>query len=206
MRDAERNWELQSELIYLAPPTDISDRFKFPAKLLVADDMALRAINLAGRALVEASIYFHVIDGRLMGVSSAASRQLQSLFSTASDTVTRTTFKGCLLPGSGEIDWIGSSRRLGGWDNGEALTMLTFRPMTKTEPMPRAELMAHLGLSAAEADLATKLATGLNLTEIAEQNNVTVGTLRAQLRSIFSKTGTNKQASLVSLIWRMASA
>lgn len=60
------------------------------------------------------------------------------------------------------------------------------------------------GLTAAEARLTDALERGLDLGEIARAHGVTVATLRSQLKAVFSKTGTNRQAELVNLLGRLS--
>jgi DNA-binding CsgD family transcriptional regulator/PAS domain-containing protein len=55
-------------------------------------------------------------------------------------------------------------------------------------------------LTPAEANLAIKLARGMSLAEVAEQQSVSQHTTRAQLKSIFAKTGATRQAELVRLV------
>ncbi len=57
-------------------------------------------------------------------------------------------------------------------------------------------------LTPAEANLAIKLARGLSLAEVSEQQSISQHTARAQLKSVFSKTGVSRQAELVRLILR----
>ena len=57
-----------------------------------------------------------------------------------------------------------------------------------------------LGLTPAEANLAILLARGLSLAESSETQNISQHTARAQLKSIFAKTGVSRQAELVRLI------
>jgi DNA-binding CsgD family transcriptional regulator len=54
--------------------------------------------------------------------------------------------------------------------------------------------------SAGRSDLAILLARGLSLAEVSEAQNISQHTARAQLKSIFSKTGVSRQAELVRLI------
>ncbi len=61
-------------------------------------------------------------------------------------------------------------------------------------------------LTPAEANLAIKLARGLNLAELSEQQHISQHTARAQLKSIFSKTGVTRQAELVRLVLRSAAS
>jgi DNA-binding CsgD family transcriptional regulator len=56
------------------------------------------------------------------------------------------------------------------------------------------------GLTPAEANLALLLARGLSLAEASETQNISQHTARAQLKSIFAKTGVSRQAELVRLI------
>lgn len=55
-------------------------------------------------------------------------------------------------------------------------------------------------LTPAEARLAVHLASGASLIEAAEQFGVAHNTVRAQLRAIFDKTDTHRQADLVRLL------
>ena len=56
------------------------------------------------------------------------------------------------------------------------------------------------GLTPAEARLAILLARGLNLAEVSTAQNISQHTARAQLKSIFAKTGVSRQAELVRLV------
>ena len=60
-------------------------------------------------------------------------------------------------------------------------------------------------LSPAEAALVGKLADNCSLKEAAQSLGRTVGTARIQLQSIFDKTGTNRQSSLVRLLMSIPS-
>jgi DNA-binding CsgD family transcriptional regulator len=55
-------------------------------------------------------------------------------------------------------------------------------------------------LTPAEANLAILLARGLNLAEVSETQHISQHTARAQLKSIFAKTGVSRQAELVRLV------
>lgn len=57
-------------------------------------------------------------------------------------------------------------------------------------------------LTSAEARVTWALARGLSVEEIAEQANVAISTVRSQLKQILDKTGTRRQAELVSLVLR----
>jgi DNA-binding CsgD family transcriptional regulator len=66
---------------------------------------------------------------------------------------------------------------------------------------PSSEILQHAyGLTPAEANVAALLATGKDIHEIAETTCVRQNTVRIQLKRIFDKTGTRRQAELVKLI------
>ncbi len=56
------------------------------------------------------------------------------------------------------------------------------------------------GLSARRSQIAERLARGMSLVAIADQLRLGVGTVRNHLKTIFVKTGTQRQAELVALL------
>ncbi len=64
------------------------------------------------------------------------------------------------------------------------------------------DLRQMFGLTRSEAAVAAEFARGRVIAEIAGMRRVSPGTLRAQLRSIFTKTDTRRQAELVALLLR----
>jgi DNA-binding CsgD family transcriptional regulator len=72
---------------------------------------------------------------------------------------------------------------------------------------PSLELVKQLfDLTPAEARLALLLADGLTLDEAAEALEIRKNTIRAHLRSIFSKTGVKRQTTLVTLMLNSVAA
>jgi DNA-binding CsgD family transcriptional regulator len=61
-------------------------------------------------------------------------------------------------------------------------------------------LMSLYGLTKAEVALSKLLAEGANLDQAAATLGIARNTARAQLRSIFAKTGVSRQSMLVSLL------
>lgn len=69
------------------------------------------------------------------------------------------------------------------------------------QPSPSEELLRQLfGLTAAEASLALLVANGRTLDEAAQRLNIRKNTARAQLRSIFDKTGARRQTTLIQIL------
>jgi DNA-binding CsgD family transcriptional regulator len=54
-----------------------------------------------------------------------------------------------------------------------------------------------------EADVATMIADGLEVTEIAVRRNVAASTVRAQMKSIFRKMDINRQVELARILARL---
>lgn len=72
----------------------------------------------------------------------------------------------------------------------------------KSRPFP--DLLSRtFGLSPAEARLASLIATGVSPEQAAEQLGIARETARNQLKAVFSKTHTHRQAELVSLLARL---
>ncbi len=68
---------------------------------------------------------------------------------------------------------------------------------------PCTELIAHdLGVSMREAELAALLASGCDISVVAQRLHISIHTARTHLKSIFSKTGIGSQAELVRRIMR----
>jgi len=65
-------------------------------------------------------------------------------------------------------------------------------------------LRQMFGLTSAEIRIAMGVLRGLELREIAATHNVSEGTVRTQLKSVLSKTGTHRQVELVALLASLA--
>ena len=65
-------------------------------------------------------------------------------------------------------------------------------------------LMTLFGLTAAEARLASRLAAGDALETIADELGIAKETARNQVKAVFAKTRTHRQAELVAVLARLA--
>jgi DNA-binding CsgD family transcriptional regulator len=78
--------------------------------------------------------------------------------------------------------------------------LLAATPVVPSD-VPSAELIQGLfDLTPAEARVAQGIAAGQTVDALAVTNAVSIGTIRVQLRSVFEKTGTARQAELVQLL------
>lgn len=80
-----------------------------------------------------------------------------------------------------------------------ALALFLARPGPEASADPQA-LRDLLGLTTAEARLAAVLAEGVTLVDAARRLGIAHNTAKVQLRSVFAKTGVNRQAQLVALL------
>lgn len=86
---------------------------------------------------------------------------------------------------------------------GAALVLMLIDPDERPAPSG-AVLRQVYGMTKAEARLATRLIGGASLQDVANRTGVTVGTVRCQMKALFAKTGTHRQADLVALLTRLA--
>jgi len=80
------------------------------------------------------------------------------------------------------------------------VVMLIFYHPASAPAIDASLLYAVFGLTPAEARIATLLADGLSLKEIARVQGTQHDTVRKQLRSIYQKTSTNRQPELIRLL------
>ena len=73
-------------------------------------------------------------------------------------------------------------------------------PLDRRRIATARQLVELFGLSSAEARLARAITLGESLDVYAGNNDVRLSTLKTQLRSIFAKTGTDRQSAIVRLI------
>lgn len=90
--------------------------------------------------------------------------------------------------------------RLADADSNRVRAAIYFSDPQHSHPMSPDTLMKTYGLTAAEAWVAIGVANGLSLEDVAEQSGTSINTARSQLRSIFRKTNTSRQAELVKLL------
>ncbi len=80
----------------------------------------------------------------------------------------------------------------------EVLVMVRDNPRATLDGL-RAAATAY-GLTAAETQIAALMTEGLSVEQVAEERAVAVGTVRTHVRSLFAKTGVNRQTELIRLM------
>jgi DNA-binding CsgD family transcriptional regulator len=163
-----------------------------------------KSSNIAGAMFLRSGRGLVLRDGKVTGTTDRMNRWLGDLIGKASDEGFRSVHEWETPPGThrGNGSWVVTARRLSGNSSVESLVMMTARCVAASEPMSGRDAVELFGLTPAEGSLAVKLAGGMSLEDIAATQHTHISTLRAQLRSIFAKTGTSRQAELVAHIWR----
>lgn len=182
---------------------DLIDRSGTATLVLTGDGHVLYANASAGR-LLGAGDAIRVIGGRLTAMDRSAAGRLAALIRTSADTAAGKP------GGAGGAISIFRANRL-------PLTALVapFRPALGGTGLPAAivflrdperlcpsgpALQSLFGLTPSEAAVAAAIAGGKAVDDLAAGLGITLNTMRTHLKSIFAKTGTNRQAQLVSVI------
>ncbi|MFC1748905.1 helix-turn-helix transcriptional regulator [Pseudomonadota bacterium] len=144
---------------------------------------------------------------RLTSSDGGFSNKLKTLIHTVTSSAGGTWHSAggtLLLPRQGKSDLAIMVNPVGG-KNREALLVgqrpfaaLFFYDPDVAITLQRDLLESYYGLTYAEAEVAELLVQGNELREIAERNRISLHTVRNQLKSIFAKTNTSRQAELVS--------
>jgi len=88
-------------------------------------------------------------------------------------------------------------------DNGQAVAIAFISDPNKPHSLLPQVISQQFGLTPAETRLAIALVNGQSLSDASEELEWTKSTTRSTLKIIFSKTNTNRQAALVSLLLKM---
>lgn len=83
---------------------------------------------------------------------------------------------------------------------GGGFGVLVLTPVAAPAAPDVALIQGLFDLTAAEARVASGVAEGLSLDQIAERHGVALGTVRTQVKSVFAKTGSSRQSQLAALL------
>ena len=85
------------------------------------------------------------------------------------------------------------------------VALLTIAPPTSNNFADPIFIGSMFDFTPAEAKIAIALLEGGDLRSIAAAHHISVETVRTQLKSIFAKTNTSRQADLIALLMRVTS-
>lgn len=207
--------DLRSQLHNLRIERDATsqllDRIAVGAILVDARGRVIRA-NRVGQKILELADGLRNREG-LEGATPAETTELRESIALAAaagaDPAARERLR--LARPSGGRPWMVEMIRVerdtadGATAPAAAVTVLVSDGEQATHPRTEA-LRCYYELTPAEAELTSLLSQGLSLEEAASKRGVSRNTARGQLKRIFSKTRTNRQAELVGLVLKGPSA
>ncbi|MGR4891080.1 helix-turn-helix transcriptional regulator [Sphingopyxis sp. LARHCG72] len=184
------------------------------AAFLIDRHGAVAALSAAAEAIVGAGGALCLRRGRLGAARRDADALLQAGLARALDDVLA---EGASAEGAMQQYWIGSPEEPEGgllcelfrlpqreWDFGfEPRVLVVARRAADIPAMRTAPLRAALGLTAAEAEIALRLANGEARETIANGRGTSAQTLGTQIKSILRKSEVGREAELAALVNRL---
>jgi DNA-binding CsgD family transcriptional regulator len=173
------------------------------AALRVDARCRVRHANRRGAALLERGEGLRLEHGCLDARDRGESAELRRLVRRACDgahgggvlTVSDSSHRHALVV---SVSPLGPSRGSDPWTPAEALVLVS--DPEELPALPEPALCDLYGLTSAEARVASRLARGETLDEIADALGVSRATVRSQLHQVFAKTGTHRQTDLVRVL------
>ncbi|CAO3411615.1 helix-turn-helix transcriptional regulator [Azospirillum largimobile] len=176
------------------------------------------AVNRAGQAMIDARDGLRLVHGRLQAERGAEARRLAHVLEASLSGGGRTAGRAgveaadlrvsrpsgrapyllTVLPLSHEA----AGPQGGGGDGGRIRTAVYIVDPAAVAPGLEARLGALFGLTPVESRLVADLLADLTPAESGDRRGVAISTVRSQLRSIFTKTGTTRQSELMNLVNR----
>jgi DNA-binding CsgD family transcriptional regulator len=196
------------------------DRLRQPVFLMTASGDVVH-VNAAAQELLCSTSVVQVQDGKLrlpqphLGDLLQRCRNLEQSIKMAGPADTRAfieagQFRSLRIAQGREAVYafytmLSPQREMGAFGLRPVVMLLFYHP--DSAPAIDASLLyAVFGLTPAESRIATLLAEGLSLKEIATAQGTQHDTVRKQLRSIYQKTSTNRQPELIRLLLHLPQA
>ncbi|MFW2852842.1 helix-turn-helix transcriptional regulator [Sphingomonas sp. TX0543] len=175
------------------------------ALIFLDRDLRVRRMTAAAERRLFDSGILRLVNDRLAIPDDAQNARLQSLLQAAAlaqdsgAPIFLSPVPGAVSIGLRTIPL--GPRSMAAHSSEPFVLLSAFDPVVeKAAPTRELDLRNRFRLTAAEARVAMAIADGLSIREVAERIDVSIHTVRAQLGTIFAKTGTHRQADLVRLL------
>ena len=171
--------------------------------ILLGRDLRIGGLSAAAEALLSTGLYLTIRQGRLHAGDPGTAQALAAAYRavTAPAVAARTLRPLALISPVDGTHLLADMCPLPRSTSGpltQADALLTIRlPRHTDEKQVTALLRRAFALTAAEAAVAVLLADGHSLIDIATRRGCSIGTVRTQLKALFDKTDTRRQADLV---------
>jgi DNA-binding CsgD family transcriptional regulator len=178
------------------------------ASIILDEQGRLLTTNTVGRALLESGQGLSLREERLHIEGRDINKELQQALTTIIRAQLRgetSVVKALRVPRPGGRSDLGLVIRpvpASQWSEGQSSpSVAVFVSDPDLQDSTSHQILGELfDLTPAEANLATLLARGLSLAQVSAAQGTSQHTARAQLKSIFAKTGVSRQAELVRLV------
>ncbi len=178
------------------------------ATLILDERGRVLKYNSVAASLLETQEGLQLVDDKLTASERSVNTALQQLLDSAiaaqraGTTGMARALRIPRLSGKAELGMVVRPVPASEWAEGQSSPCIAvFVSDPEQQESASQQLLAELfELTPAETNLAVKLARGLSLAQVSEEQNISQHTARAQLKSIFAKTGATRQAELVRLV------
>lgn len=178
------------------------------ASIILDEQGRLLTTNAVGRALLDQGGGLSLRDGRLHIEGRDINLELQQALTTiirAQQRGQTSVVRALRVPrpaGRSDLGLVIRPVPASQWSEGQSSpTAAVFISDPDLQESTSRQILGELfELTPAEANLATLLARGLSLAQVSVAQGISQHTARAQLKSIFAKTGVSRQAELVRLV------
>jgi DNA-binding CsgD family transcriptional regulator len=183
-----------------------NDLMNTQSTCVVAADATARAVRLnqAAEAVLRRGDGLQLISGRLIAPVHAQTVILHRLISQATGANGGVSGGNMIMGGQLGVRYAITVTPLSHRStliqkHDAPLAVVTMKRLEQ-DLRPSRQLIEMFGLTPAEAELAAAVGAGRRLDEIAEERRVSMATVRTQMRALYSKTATSRQAELVHMI------
>jgi DNA-binding CsgD family transcriptional regulator len=178
------------------------------ASIILDEQGRLLTTNAVGRALLDQGEGISLRDGRLHIEGRDINKELQLALATIIKAQQRgetSVVRALRVPrpaGRSDLGLVIRPVPASQWSEGQSSpSAAVFISDPDLHESTSRQILGELfALTPAEANLATLLARGLSLAQVSSTQSISQHTARAQLKSIFAKTGVSRQAELVRLV------
>jgi DNA-binding CsgD family transcriptional regulator len=178
------------------------------ASMILDEQGRLLTTNAIGQALLEQGAGLSLRDDRLQIEGREFNKELQEALTAIIKAQQRgetSVVRALRVPrpaGRSDLGLVIRPVPASEWSEGQSSpSAAVFISDPDLQESTSGQILGELfALTPAEANLATLLARGLSLAEVSVAQNISQHTARAQLKSIFAKTGASRQAELVRLV------
>lgn len=175
------------------------DQLDLPA-MLISRDGIVSDVNRRAQRLLQDGTFVKLVSERLVP-QQESQNDLKRVLSSAIDSgrpryialhaKTSEALKATIIPLRRHQTWFGTS---------SPHALIVFRPTRRRHVSVIEQVKRGCHLTPAETKLLDALAAGETLTTYSERIQISRNTAKTQLQSLFSKTGTSRQADLIRLV------